>query len=107
MILIMKANRKPKDLHPWAPLNNSAEIGVNIKNGILTITGFSDFYPRKALSAQTESDILIVKAIIKKVENKFKNSWARTDDKALAHEVIASFQKNWRIPQNKIKVLFE
>ena len=107
MIYRMKAIKKNKDLHPWTPLDNSAEIGVNIKNGILTITGFSDFYPRKALSVDAESDILIIKAVLNKVENKFKNSWASTNDNALAHEVIDSFQKNWRIPQNKIKVQFD
>lgn len=103
----MKAIKRNKDLQPWKPLNNTAEIGVNIKNGILTITGFSDFYPRKSIASDMESDIQIVKAVINKVENKFKNSWACTNDKALATEVLDSFQNNWRIPRNKIKVLFD
>ncbi len=99
--------KRNKDLKPWMPIQNTAEIGVNIKNGILTITGVADFYPRKMETDDVSNNILMVKAVLNKIENKFKDSWAQNNDDAIANEVMTSFQSNWRIPQNKIKVKFD
>jgi len=96
-----------QDAIKWEPLLNAAEIGVTVKDGIVTLTGTVDDYFKKTEAEDAAKNVAGVKAVVEKIEVKYASSWAEKDDNEIATEVINALNYNWRIPNNKIKVKVE
>ncbi|MEO8763033.1 MAG: BON domain-containing protein [Ginsengibacter sp.] len=96
-----------QDAIKWEPLLNAAEIGVTVKDGVVTLTGVVDSYTKKAEAEDAAKNVAGVKAVVEKIEVKFSNSWAKKDDNEIAGEVLNAFKWNWQIPNDKVKVKVE
>jgi osmotically-inducible protein OsmY len=96
-----------QDAIKWEPFLNAAEIGVTVKDGVVTLTGVVDNYTKKFEAEEAAKNVAGVKAVVEKLEVKFNNSWAKTSDGEIATEVLNAFKWNWRVPNDKVKVKVE
>jgi len=90
----------------WEPLLSAAEVGVTVKDGVVTLTGEVDSYAKKLEAAHAAKSVIGVKVLIEKIEVKFANSWSKTDAE-IAKEVLIAFKSNSSIPDDKVKVTVE
>lgn len=106
----MKTNedlqRDVMDAIKWEPLLNAAEIGVTVKDGVVTLTGVVDNYLKKIEAEEAAMNVRGVKAIVEKIEVEFNESDKVTDNK-LADEVIESLRWNWRFSNDKVQAKVE
>jgi osmotically-inducible protein OsmY len=96
-----------QDAIKWEPLLHAAEIGVIAKDGVITLTGTVNSYPKKAEADRAAKNVAGVKAVVEKIEVKLDTNGAKVDDNDIAVEVLNAIEWNWRIPNNKIKALVE
>lgn len=106
----MKSNeslqKEVQDALKWEPLLNAAEIGVTVKDGIVTLTGTVDSYIKKTEAEDAAKRVGGVKAVVEKIEVKYSSSGAK-DDNDIAKEVINALKWNWQVPNDKITVKVE
>jgi hypothetical protein len=93
-----------QDAIKWEPLLNAAEIGVTVKNGVVTLTGTVDSYSKKAEAEDAAKNVAGVKAVVEKIEIKFSSNSAKKDDNEIAAEVVKALALNLRVPIDKVKV---
>jgi osmotically-inducible protein OsmY len=96
-----------QDAIKWEPLLNAAEIGVTVKDGVVTLTGSVDNYSKKAQAEDAAKSVAGVKAVVEKIEIKYINSLAKKDDNEIAAEVLNALKWNWQVPEDKVKVEVE
>jgi osmotically-inducible protein OsmY len=96
-----------QDAIKWEPLLNAAEIGVTVKDGVVTLTGIVDSYSKKTEAEDAAKNVAGVKAVVEKIEIKFNSRWAKKDDNEIATEVVNALKWNWQIPKDKIKAKVE
>lgn len=107
----MKTNEElQKDVQnaiKWEPLLHAAEIGVSVKDGVVTLSGQVDSYAKKSEAEYAAKNIIGVKVVVEKIEVKFDSSWAKKDDTDIANEILNAYKWNWEIPNDKVKVKVE
>jgi len=106
----MKTNEElQKDVQnaiKWEPLLNAAEIGVTVKDGIVTLTGNVDTYAKKMEAEMATKNVAGVKAVVEKIEVSFSNSGKPTDSE-IATKVVNALKSNYSIPSDTVKVKVE
>lgn len=105
----MKSNeslqKDVQDAIKWEPLLHAAEIGVIAKDGIVTLTGTVDSYPKKMEAETAAKKVAGVKAIVEEIEVNHEHN-GKTDNE-LAIEVINALKWNSSVPDDKIIVKVE
>lgn len=95
-----------QDALKWEPLLKATEIGVIVKNGVVTLSGTVDSYYKKTEAEDAARNVAGVRAVVEKIEIQFGDIWTKSDSD-IAKEVINAFKANSDIPKNKIKVKVE
>ncbi|MDQ0594980.1 osmotically-inducible protein OsmY [Chryseobacterium ginsenosidimutans] len=95
-----------QDAMKWEPLLHSAEIGVIVKNGIVTLTGFVDSYVKKLQAEHAAKKVLGVKVLVENIKVRLPDPRSKTDQE-IAGEIIVAFEANSFIPEEKITVKVE
>jgi len=90
----------------WEPLLNAAEIGVTVKDAVVSLTGVVDSYAKKLAAEYAAKKVLGVKALVEKIEVEFPNSWSKTNVE-IANEVLVALRSNWLVPEDKVTVKVE
>ena len=96
-----------QDAIKWEPLLNAAEIGVTVKDGVVTLTGTVDSYTKKTEAEDAAKNVAGVKAVVEKIEINYGSRWAKKDDNEIATEIVNVLKWNWQIPIDKVKVKVE
>ncbi|HEY4874990.1 MAG TPA: BON domain-containing protein [Puia sp.] len=96
-----------QDAIKWEPLLNAAEIGVTVKNGVVTLTGVVDSFSKKLEAEDAAKNVDGVKAVVEKIKIRFSTTTGAKDDNEIASEVLNAFKWNWEVPSDKIKVKVE
>jgi osmotically-inducible protein OsmY len=91
----------------WEPTLSAAEIGVSVKDGVVTLTGAVDGYAKKSEAEDAVKRVAGVTAVVEKIEVKYPSDWAKKDDNDIAVEVINAFKWNWEVPSGKVKAKVE
>lgn len=95
-----------QDAIKWEPLLKAAEIGVIVKDGIVTLTGTVDNYAKKLQAEKAAKSVIGVKALVEELEVKFANS-QKKDDADIAGEVLFSLKTDLLVPDEKIQAKVE
>jgi len=95
-----------QDALKWEPLLHSAEIGVIVKNGVVSLTGTVDSYAKKLQAEHAAKSVLGVKVLVEDIKVRLPNHGSKTDEE-IAQEIIAAFKSNSFIPNDKIMVKVE
>ncbi|WP_298223830.1 BON domain-containing protein [Flavobacterium sp.] len=90
----------------WEPLLDAAEIGVSVKNGIVTLSGIVDNYLKKMQAEKAAKNVAGVKAVVEEIEVRLPGSKFKSDFD-IAEEVVATLNDNWNIPIEKIGIKVE
>ncbi|SHL36310.1 BON domain-containing protein [Flavobacterium chilense] len=106
----MKTNEElQKDVQnaiKWEPLLHAAEIGVTVKDGVVTLTGIVDGYFKKKEAENAAKNVSGVKAVVEEIEIKYSNTFTKTDND-IAHEVLKALKDNWSVSEDHVKVKVE
>jgi osmotically-inducible protein OsmY len=87
----------------WEPSVNAANIGVSVKDGIVTLTGHVESYAEKYAVEQAAKRVYGVKAVVNNIEVKLPGSGKRTDED-IAAAAVSALRSNILVPADKIKV---
>ena len=87
----------------WLPLLKSTEIGVAVKNGVVTISGIVDTYSKKVLAEKAAARVTGVKAVAEDIEVKISGTGKPTDTE-IAEAVLNALKWHSAMQENKIKV---
>ena len=90
----------------WEPSLRSAEIGVSVKNGIVTLTGEVDSYYRKMTAENAGKIISGVRAIADDIQVGVSPSDKRTDTE-IADVVATALASHRHVEEKKITVTVE
>lgn len=88
------------------PLLNAAEIGVIVKDGVVSLTGVVDNYAKKIEAEFATKKVIGVKALVENIEVKFSGS-LNISNVEIAKEVLNALKLNTSVPQEKITVKVE
>jgi osmotically-inducible protein OsmY len=95
-----------QDAIKWEPLLHAAEIGVTVKDGVVTLTGVVDSYSKKMEAEDATKKVAGVKAVVEKLVIKYGTFGKKTDNE-IATEVLSALKWNWQVPSDKVKVKVE
>ena len=90
----------------WEPSVKETEIGVAVKSGVVTLTGYVDSFAEKWAAERATKRVSGVKAVAEEIQVKLPGLSERTDvDIARAAENALAW--NVWIPEDRIKVIVE
>src|SRR5690349_3821834 len=87
----------------WEPSVDAAHIGVAVKNGIVTLTGYVESYAEKYAAEKAAKGVHGVRAVVNDLEVRLPGTSARTDVD-IASDAVASLQRNVLVPKDRVKV---
>jgi osmotically-inducible protein OsmY len=86
----------------WDPSIAEKEIGVAVKDGVVTLTGAVPSYADKYAVDRVLERIAGVKAFANELEIELPSAWVRSDTD-IAHKVVDAFAWDVSIPHDQIK----
>ncbi|OQP63840.1 ornithine aminotransferase [Niastella vici] len=90
----------------WEPFLNAAEIGVIVKNGIVTLSGIVDIYYKKTAAEDAAKKVAGVKAVVEEIQVGISPSYRKTDTE-IAEAVLNALRWNTLVPDEKITIKIE
>jgi osmotically-inducible protein OsmY len=102
----LQIQRDVMDELKWEPFLDSAEIGVAVKNGIVTLSGIVDSYMKKLTAEKTAKKIAGVKAVAEDIQVGISPNYRKTDAE-IAEAVINSLKWHSAIKDEKVKIKVE
>ena len=87
----------------WDPRVGTAEIGVAVKDGVVTLTGIVESYAKRFGAIRAAERVAGVKAIADDLIVKLPSSLARSDTE-IAHVAVDALKWNVEVPDDRIKV---
>src|ERR1017187_4881712 len=90
----------------WEPLLTATEIGVAVKNSVVTLTGTVDTYAKKEEAENAAKRVTGVKAVAEDIQVKPFNSFVKNDTE-IATMIADSMKWHSAVQEDKIKVKVE
>jgi osmotically-inducible protein OsmY len=87
----------------WEPSIDGTNIGVSVKDGVVTLRGHVSSYMEKHTAEEAAKRIYGVRAVANELDVKLPDSSKRTDED-IALDAVRAFKWNLLIPADKIKV---
>jgi osmotically-inducible protein OsmY len=87
----------------WDPAVGTAEVGVSVKDGVVTLTGTVDTAARRFAAVHATERVAGVKAIAEDVRVKLPNTLMRSDTE-IAHAAVNALKWNVEVPDDLVKV---
>ncbi len=87
----------------WDPLVKSTEIGVAVKDGIVTLSGFVDSYGKKYNAERAAKRLAGVKAVVNDLKVTLPTSDERTDVD-IARAAVHALEEHTNVPRDQIKI---
>jgi osmotically-inducible protein OsmY len=107
---MMKTNAQLRedvqDAIRWEPLLKSAQIGVIVNDGIVTLTGTVSNYTQKLQAEKAAKSVDGVKAIAEDIEVKLDSS-EKKEDSDIAASVLIALSSDLLVPDEKIQIKVE
>jgi osmotically-inducible protein OsmY len=90
----------------WVPQLHATEIGVAVKNGIVTLSGTVDTYVKKRKAEKAAKRVKGVKAVAEDIEVKIPG-WGEKNDSELAEAILIALKWNSAVREEKVKIKVE
>lgn len=88
----------------WDPIVDTADIGVSVEHGAVTLGGHVKSYAEKVAAERAAKRVLGVKAVADQIEVKVPGSVTR-DDSAIAEAVADALSWNVMVPPDRVKAI--
>lgn len=106
----MKSNeilqKEVQDAIKYEPLLHAAEIGVVVKDGVVTLTGTVDSFLKKVEAETAAKNVAGVKAVAENIKIHFESSFVKNDTE-IANEIVNAWRWNLDVPSENLKVKVE
>jgi len=90
----------------WEPSINAAQIGVEVKGGVVTLAGHVDTYAEKCVAERAAQRVSGVKALAVEMDVKLAGSSARNDTD-IASSAESALRWTTFLPKDRVKVTVE
>jgi len=90
----------------WQPFLNSSEIGVAVKNGIVTLSGIVDMYSKKLTAEKAAKKVAGVKAVAEEIQVGISPACRKTDPE-IAEAVYNALKWHTAIREDQVKIKVE
>lgn len=90
----------------WEPFLNASEIGVSVKNGIVTLSGMVDSYSKKLIAEKAAKKVSGVKAIAEDIQIGVSPVFKKSDTE-IAEAVLNALKWHTAVREEKIKIKVE
>jgi len=87
----------------WEPTIKAAEIGVAVKDGVVTLSGYVDSYVKKWTAERAAARVSGVRAVAEGIQVRLPGSLKRSDED-LAGAVANVLEWNVLVPHDRVKV---
>ena len=87
----------------WEPSIKAAEIGVGVKDGVVTLSGYVDSFFKKWAAERAAARVFGVKAVAEEIQIKLPGSLKRTDED-IARAAANALEWNVSVPHDRVKV---
>jgi len=87
----------------WEPMLKPSEIGVAVKDGIVTLSGYVNDYSKKLAAEKAVKRVKGVKAVAEDIQVRLPFEMQK-DDEEIAVEVVNALKWNTNIPDEKISI---
>ena len=90
----------------WEPTIHAAEIGVAVKDGVVTLSGNVDSYGKKWAADRAAKRVSGVKAVTEEIKVTLAGSYKRAD-KDIAQSATNVLDWNLWVPSDRVKVMVQ
>ena len=87
----------------WEPTIKAAEIGVGVKDGVVTLSGYVDSYVKKLVAERAAARVFGVRAVAEEIQVRLPGSLKRSDED-IAGAVANVLEWNVLVPNDRVKV---
>ncbi|GAA4280981.1 BON domain-containing protein [Gaetbulibacter aestuarii] len=87
----------------WQPSIDETEIGVIVKDGVVTLTGEVESYAKKMAAERAAKSVYGVKAVADDIEVNFKMGKGKSDTD-IAKSVVNALKWNSSVPEDKLQI---
>jgi osmotically-inducible protein OsmY len=87
----------------WEPTIKAAEIGVGVKDGVVTLSGYVDSYVKKWAAERAAARVSGVRAVAEKIQVRLAGSLKRSDED-IARAVADVLEWNVLVPHDRVEV---
>ena len=94
-----------QDAIKFQPLLHAAEIGVTVKDGVVTLSGVVDSYFKKIEAENAAKNVAGAKAVVENITIKYTDFVKNDND--IAVEVLKALNDSWSVSKDKVKVKVE
>jgi osmotically-inducible protein OsmY len=99
-------HRDVADELAWEPSITSSEIGIAVKDGVVTLSGFANSYAEKFAAKRAVERVRGVQAVADDLLVKLPISFKKSDTD-IAHACVTALQWDIQVPDDKIKSVVE
>lgn len=90
----------------WEPILNASEIGVGVKNGIVTLSGIVDTYTKKMMAEKAAKKVSGVKALALDIQVGVSPIFKKIDSE-IAETVLNALRLHTAVQEDRIKIKVE
>jgi osmotically-inducible protein OsmY len=90
----------------WEPTIHAAEIGVAVKNGVVTLSGNVDTYAKRLAAEHAAKRVYGVKAVVEEIKVTLAITYKRAD-KDIAEAAKNALDWNLWVPRGRVKVMVQ
>jgi len=90
----------------WEPILNASEIGVGVKEGIVTLSGIVDTYTKKMMAEKAAKKVSGVKAVALDIQVGVSPLFRKTDSE-IAETVLNALRLHTAVQEDRIKIKVE
>ena len=90
----------------WEPTIQAAEIGVAVKDGVVTLSGTVDSYAKKVAAEGAVKRVAGVKAVAEEIKVKLARTYSRSDQD-IARVAANNLEWNLLVPHDRVKVMVQ
>jgi VCBS repeat-containing protein len=90
----------------WEPSLNASEIGVAVKNSVVTLSGKVDTFSKKLTAEKAAKRVAGVKAVAEEIQVGLPMGFAKTDAE-IAEAVLIALQWHTSVQEEKVKIKVE
>lgn len=90
----------------WEPFLNESEIGVAVKNGVVTLSGIVDSFSKKLSAERAAKSVAGVKAVAEDIQVGLSPVYRKTDTE-VAEAVLNALKWHTAVQEEKLKVKVE
>jgi osmotically-inducible protein OsmY len=85
----------------WEPSVNETEVGVQVRNGVVTLTGSIGSYPKKLAAIKAAHRVLGVLDVVDDMRVSIPRAWERSDEE-IAKAVRTALRWDVTVPDERI-----